>query len=428
MSLKDSAQKKYKKLLIDNPQDQSVISEIPIEILGMILIKLPHQTFKQIVTRTSRQTLANAVAFLQSDKAAHFIRQINNIDPDLKNDIFSLLKPEQQAQIEKLLKYSTEEVGAYMQLEILTATPKETIDDVKEKIKIFETENSNLTFIELFITTLKNHLINTIQLSDLLFYENHETIQSIINNTAHAVKPFSINEHAPINKVVRLFEEFDLSTIAVVDNKGKLLGRILFDDIYAFIRSEEEKQALTMSGTHLQAEENFATAQRTRLEWIFINLVAILLAAMVVNHFKGSIEQIVALAVLMPVVAALGGNVGNQAVTVTVRRLALGEINYTTALMIISKEVRIGIVNGLIIGLVVGILAYFWFHQPMLGVVVGLAIMINLSMAGLIGSALPIIFKHFRIDPAIASPLLLTTATDAMGFFIFLGLATYMLL
>jgi len=428
MPLKDSAQKKYKQLLIDIPQDQSIISKIPIEILGMILIKLPQQTFKQIVTQTSKQTLANAVAFLQSDKAAYFMRQINTIDPNLKNDIFSLLKVEQQAQIEKLLKYSINEIGAYMQLEILTASPKETMDDIKEKIKTFETENSNLTFIELFITTEKNHLIKTIKLSDVLFYENNETIQSIINNTTHAIKPFSINEHAPISKVVHLFEEFDLSTIAVVDNKGKLLGRILFDDIYAFIRSEEEQQALTMSGTHHQAEKNFNTAQRTRLEWIFINLVAILFAAMVVNHFKGSIEQIVALAVLMPVVAALGGNVGNQAVTVTVRRIALGEINYTTALTIISKEVRIGIVNGLIVGLVVGILAYFWFSQAMLGVVVGLAIIINLSMAGLIGSVLPIIFKHFKVDPAIASPLLLTTATDAMGFFIFLSLATLILL
>ena len=282
--------------------------------------------------------------------------------------------------------------------------------------------------IKLFITTEKNHLIKTIKLSDLILYENHETIQSIVN-TAHSIKPFCINEHDPVSKVVHLFEEYELSTIAVVDDKGKLLGRILFDDIYTFIRSEEEKRALKMSGTRPKAEKNFHSAQRTRLEWIFINLIAILLSAMVVNHFKGTIEQIVVLAVLMPIVAALGGNVGNQAVTVTVRRIALnGEIRYKTALAIISKEIRIGIINGLIVGVVVGILAYFWFNQLMLGVVVGLAIILNLSLAGLIGSALPIIFKHFKIDPAIASPLLLTTATDAMGFFIFLGLATLILL
>ena len=427
MSLKDSAQKKYKQLLIDNPQDQSIISKIPIEILGMILIKLPPLTFKQVITQIPKQTLAHAVPFLQSDKAAYFIRQINNINPHLKNDIFSLIKPEERAQIEKLLKYSLEEVGAYMQLELLTATPKETIDDVKEKIKIFETENSNITFIKLFITTQKDHLIKTIKLSDLLLYENHKTIQSIVDTT-HSIKPFCSNEHAPVSKVVHLFEEYDLSTIAVVGDKGKLLGRILFDDIYTFIRSEEEKRALKMSGTRPKAEKNFNTAQKIRLEWIFINLAAILLSAMVVDHFEGTITHIVVLAVLMPIVAALGGNVGNQAVTVTVRRIAIGDINYKTALTIISKEVRIGIVNGLIVGVFVGILAYFWFHLPLLGVVIGLAIILNLSLAGLIGSALPIIFKHFKIDPAIASPLLLTTATDAMGFFIFLGLATLILL
>jgi len=427
MYLKDSAQKKYKQLLINNPKDQSIISKIPIEVLGMILIKLPYQTFKEIVIHTSKQTLANAASFLQSDKVAHFMRQINTIDPHLKDDIFTLLKPEQQAQIEKLLSYSIDEVGAYMQLEILTATPKETVHDVKEKIKNFEKTNPNLTFIKLFITTTKNHLIKTIKLSDLMPHENQETIQSIINTT-YSIKPFSINEHAPISKVVRLFEEFDLSTIAVVDNKGKLLGRILFDDIYNFIRNEEEKQALKMSGTQHEAEQNFSTAQRTRLKWIFINLVAYLFSAMIVNHFKGTIEHIVALAVLMPVVSALGGNVGNQAVTVTVRRIALGEVDYQTALRIISKEVRIGIVNGLIVGVVFGILAYFWFNQPMLAMVAGLSVILNLSLAGLIGSSLPIIFKYFNIDPAVASPLLLATATDAMGFFIFLGLATRILL
>ena len=183
-----------------------------------------------------------------------------------------------------------------------------------------------------------------------------------------------------------------------------------------------------MSGTRPKAEQNFSTAQRTRLKWIFINLVAYLFSAMVVNHFKGTIEHIVALAVLMPVVSALGGNVGNQAVTVTVRHIAVGEVNYKTALRIISKEVRIGIVNGLIVGVVVGILAYLWFNQSMLAMVTGLAVILNLSLAGLIGSSLPIIFKHFKIDPAVASPLLLATATDAIGFFIFLGLATLILL
>lgn len=260
-----------------------------------------------------------------------------------------------------------------------------------------------------------------------MLYDDQERLQSIVD-AMQSHKPLFMNEHAPVNEAVQLFEKFDLSTLAVIDDKGKLVGRILFDDIYIFIRNEEEQRALNMLGTHHQAEKSFTTAQRTRLKWIFINLAAVLLSAIVIDHFKGSIEQIVALAVLMPVVTALGGDVGNQAVTVTVRRIALGDINYKSALAIISKEVRIGLVNGLIVGLVVGILAYFWFHNPMLGVVTGLAIILNISLAGLIGSALPILFKHFKIDPAIASPLLLTTATDALGFFIFLGLATLILL
>jgi len=421
------ALKSYKNILLKNPKNRELLNQIPIENLVATLLKLPHEVFKDLLHTISYEKLAEAISYVESNKAKHIIHRINSIDTKLQKHIYQLLQEEQQHKITQLLKYNDEEVGAYMHLELLCATTDETISHIKHKIKKFKEHHLHAPFIQLFICNKKEHLLATLDITELMSYSESTTLKEIL--TQHNLhKALSINEHASINKAVEMFELFNLSSLAVVDKKGKLLGRILFDDVYTFIRVEEEKQALNMLGTHHEAEKSFGSAQRKRLEWIFINLCAILLSAMVVNHFKGTIEQIVTLAVLMPIVAALGGNVGSQAVTITVRRLSLGNIDTKRATTLILKELSIGVLNGLIVGAVVGVIAYIWFHQYLLGVVVALAIIINLSMAGLIGSLLPIFFKHFNIDPAIASPLLLTTATDAMGFFVFLGLAKIILL
>lgn len=427
MSQLYKTQEYYKKLLLKHPQETKFIDEMPTEILITVLLKLPHGVFEQIIAHLSAEKMADGLAYAPSNKAKHFINRINSINPSVQNQVLKLLKPKQQQQIKQLLKYASTEVGSFMHLEVLNATVDDKIADVKDEIQHYDSINQHAPFMQLFIISRKEHLLATLDITQLILHQDSENLNDIIEKK-QLQKPLMIDEYATINTAVAMFEEFNLSSLAVVDKKGKLLGRILFDDVYIFIRAEEEKQALNMLGTHHQAEKSFGTAQRKRLEWLFINLGAVLLSAIVVNYFRGTIEQFVTLAVLMPIVAALGGDVGNQAVTVTVRRLALGNINHKETFSIISKELFIGIVNGIIIGVVVGVLAYFWFNQPLLGVVVGLAIILNLSIAGLIGSFLPIVLKHFKIDPAIASPLLLTTTTDTMGFFIFLGLASVILL
>ncbi|WP_457750056.1 magnesium transporter [Sulfurimonas sp.] len=419
--------KNYKNLILQNPHNKDVINQIPKENLVNILLKLPHEVFKEVLYILPYKKLAEAIALETSNKAKHIIHRINNIDTSLQKRIYTLLPEDLKHKIKLLLKYNDTQVGAYMHLEYLCASLDETISDIKTKIINFDKLDTYAPFIQLFICNKKEHLLGTINISKLIPYNENVNIKELLQNNK-LNQPIYINHHAPIDKAIELFELFNLSSLAVVDKNGKLLGRILSDDIYTFIRVQEEKQVLNMLGTHHQAEKSFFTAQPKRLEWIFINLCAILLSALVVNYFKGTIQQIVTLAVLMPIVAALGGNVGNQAVTITVRRLAIGDISSQRAVQLILKEFAIGVVNGLIVGAFVGIITYLWFHQYMLGVVVGAAIILNLSLAGLIGSFLPIFFKRFNIDPAIASPLLLTTATDTMGFFIFLGLAKIILL
>jgi magnesium transporter len=421
------ALQEYKTLLLKQPKSSNVLSKIPIEHLVTTLLKLPHEVFKDLLHTISYEKLAEAISYVESNKAKHMIHRIDTIDTQLQKQIYTLLQEEQKHKIKQLLQYSDDEVGAYMHLELLCATIHEDIAAVKEKITHSKKKQQHAPFIQLFVCDKRDRLIATFDIANLLPYPKETKIKDLLKKESPDT-PLSINEHSSISKAVEVFELYNLSSLAVVDKRGKLLGRLLFDDIYTFIRVQEERQALTMLGTHHEAEKSFFTAQRKRLEWLFINLCAILLSALVVNYFKGTIQEIISLAVLMPIVAALGGDVGNQAVTITVRRLSLGDINAKRARKLILKELTIGIINGLLIGLFVGTLAYIWFDQYMLGIVVGLAIIINLSIAGLIGSFLPIFFKRFNIDPAIASPLLLTTATDAMGFFIFLGLAKIMLL
>ena len=403
------------------------LSKVPKNLLAEVILALPLSLFKEAVSILPHKKVAEAISYLESDKATDFMQQLEKVAPQTKALIYPSLHTTQQQEISRLIQYHPDEAGAYMQTELLWATMDESITDIKEKIKAFRKHKPAMQLIKLFVTDKEGHLVATIHFSDLLLFEDEKTLVDVIH-TLHPPKPLSIRDHTPVKEVTKLFREFDLATVAVVNSEDRLQGRIVFDDIYDLILTEEEAQAFKMSGTKQEAEEeSLFSAQRHRLKWIFINLGAILIAASVVNFFRETIEQIVALAVLMPVIAALGGNVGNQAVTVTVRRLALGEISWQYAKEILSKEVYIGVINGVIVGLMVGTVAYFWFQIPMLGVVIGLAIIINLSIAGLLGSLLPLTFKHFDIDPAIASPLLLTTATDAIGFFVFLGLAKVML-
>lgn len=403
------------------------LSTIPLPYLAKTIMEMSTSNFEEVVERLPHRKLVESLSYLDSNEVTDFMQRIEKIDLNLHQVIYSLLQPNQQRQITNLSFYSKDEAGAYMQIEMLQSTTMGQLAEVKKNIQYFRKQKPFTPLIKLFVTDQDRHLVATPHFSDLLLFSDEQTLQEIIE-ILQPHKPLSINEHAPIADAVHLFEEFDLAALAVVDDEGKLIGRILFDDIYDLIREEEEAMALNLSGVHHEIDENFFVAQWSRLRWIFINLGAILLASIVVYHFQNAIEQIVVLAVLMPVVAALGGNVGNQAVTVTVRRLAYGDIDHSRAKSILVREVTIGVLNGLVIGIVVGILSYLWFGIPLLGLVAWIAILINLSLAGLVGALLPILFKKLEIDPAIASPLLLTTTTDTMGFFVFLGLANALLL
>jgi len=406
------------------------IARFPLENLCKILIELPSDIFEEAFSRIPHKKMAAALSYLASDDLTDFLQRVKQYDQDYAKSTYRLLAPDEQAEISHLSQFSADQAGAYMQMEMLSAELTDTLAQVKHKIRIFRKEEPNSPIFKLFVVDVEQHLVAILHFTDLILFDENDTMQTIIAQaTIHHHKPLSVHATTPVEKVIQIFEEYELSIIAVVNDKEQLQGRIVFEDVYDLIRMQEHNQALKMAGTDYEAEEeSFDSARKARLHWLFINLVALCCAAFIVSLYKDTIEQLVALAVLMPIVAALGGNVGNQAVTVTVRKLALHQIDWNNAFPVIKREIVIGGINGMIMGGVVSIITFIWFQQILLGLVIAIAIIINLAVAGLTGSMIPLLIKKFGGDPAIASPLLLTTATDAIGFFVFLGLAEIILI
>jgi len=238
-----------------------------------------------------------------------------------------------------------------------------------------------------------------------------------------------ISANTPASDVAKMFEQRDLVSAAVVDGGGMLLGRITVDDVVDVIQEEAEYAVRVMAG--LGEDDMFApviTSTKRRALWLGINLATAFLAAWVIGRFEETIQQLVALAVLMPIVAGMGGIAGSQTLTIAIRGIALGQINRSNAKSLMYKECAVGILNGIMWACVVSVIVILWFQNLPLGIIIGLAMIINLIIAALAGALIPLGLKHFHIDPAIAGGVLLTTITDVVGFMTFLGLATIFLL
>jgi magnesium transporter len=233
-----------------------------------------------------------------------------------------------------------------------------------------------------------------------------------------------------ISNIIKIFEDYDLSVIPIVGYQNRLIGRITSDDVYDMIEEKATEQIYNLAGIgeNKDYEGNIAKAIKTRGSWLFINLITAILASIVINVFEDTISSYIALAILMPIVASMGGNAGTQTLTIVVRQLALGDIVFDNAKEVVKKELLIAFINGVIFAAIVGIVAYVWFDKPLLGVVIALSLVINIFLSGFFGALIPLGLKKLNIDPAVGSTVILTTATDVIGFFSFLLLAKHILL
>jgi len=276
----------------------------------------------------------------------------------------------------------------------------------------------------------QNRLKYGVGLDSLLTFDFDKTLQENIEADDENYKPIVAYDQEPIKEVVKKFQEYDLSSIPVINDQNVLLGRITSDDIYDIISEQATDQMYHLAGVSDEAEEDddLIKAGKARAIWLGINLLTAIAASLVIGLFESTLQSYVALAVLMPIVASMGGNAGTQSLTVVVRQLALGEIAKHDAYRTIKKEVLLSLANGMLFAIIIGVIASIWFDKGMLGVVIALAMIINLLSAGFFGSVIPLVLKKVGVDPAIGSTVILTTVTDIVGFFAFLGLATIILL
>ena len=415
---------------LDDREFAEALKLVPKDLLGDVTLALPDRYFDDVIENLSVDELCHAVAELESDDQADFMQELEELDETKASEVFETLHVDDQEEITKLKNYEEDEAGSYMQLEVFTAYKDEKVEDVIKKFAQLRKANELENIQNLFIINEDDKLRYAIGLDDLLIFDFAKTLRENIINSGDSFEPKTANDTDDIKEVVHQFEEYDLSVIPIVNIYGILVGRITSDDIYDIIQDGATEQMYNLAGVDDEAEEDddIIEAGRTRATWLSLNLLTAIAASFVIALFADTIESIVALAILMPIVASMGGNAGTQSLTVVVRQLALGEISQGDAMRIIKKEVLISLGNGAVFAIIMGLIAAVWFDIDMLGVVIALSMLINLLMAGFFGATIPLFLKKMDIDPAIGSTVILTTITDVVGFFSFLGLATYILL
>jgi len=406
------------------------VQAIPKELIADVALELPDRYFEDVVESFTVKELAESVTELESDDQTDFIQELEEVDSQMAKEVFAELDKEDQEDILQLKKYEEDEAGAYMQIEVYTAGLEQNVHDVindfAELRKRDELENIHY----LFVTDTDNKLRYGIGLDNLLVFDFDKTLKENIEESPEKFKAnFSIDSE-DISDVVQKFQEYDLNSMPIVDERGVLLGRITSDDIYDIINEQATDQMYHLAGVNDDAEEDegIFNAGKARAIWLGVNLITAIAASLVIGLFEETLQSFVALAILMPIVASMGGNAGTQSLTVVVRQLALGDIAKHDAFRTIKKEVILSLANGLFFAIIMGIIASIWFDKGMLGVVIALSMIINLLSAGFFGSMVPLFLKKMEVDPAIGSTVILTTVTDVVGFFSFLGLATIILL
>ena len=403
------------------------LRKIPKEHLGEVLLELPEHLKDDALEQLSVNKLADVVDELDSDDAADLIQDIAELDSQKEKEVLSKLDDEDVEDIKKLQLYDDNVAGSLMQTELFSANLDEKVGDSIKRLK--ELKKNGLDNIYMvFLVDQFGYFIGAIPLEDVITFDFDKTYRDYLKESYKRI--ISLKATDPIDEVVKNFEDYDLVVMPITDIYGKLIGRITSDDIYDIIEERATEQIYKMAGVDDESEDDreVGAITKKRAIWLGINLVTAIAASFVIGLFDQTIQAYVALAVLMPIVASMGGNAGTQSLTVMVRQLALQEINWHEAKAAIFREVAVSLLNGIIFAVVMGLVAYVWFSDYKLGIVIGAAMIINLLCAGLFGATIPLILKRLGIDPAVASSVLLTTVTDIVGFFAFLGLAKVILL
>jgi magnesium transporter len=361
-------------------------------------------------------TIASAIKKLDTDDALYLIEDMDRQD---QAEILSKISREDRVALSRALDYPENTAGRLMQTEFVAVPDDWSVGKVIDHIR--SAKDIPESFVEIYVTDVGFHLKGEVQLSRLLRSSRDKRVVDIMDDEPTL---FSVSD--PQEDVAYKFEQYNLVSAAVIDPNGKLVGMLMVDDILDVIQEGAEDTILRLGGVGAQEDIGGSILETTksRFSWLLINLLTAILASWVISWFNGTLQQMVAIAVLMPIVASMGGNAGTQTMTVAVRALATRQLGPMNATKVVFRECAVGLINGLLFSIIIGLFAWWWFGFGGLGIVIATAMIINLLAAALAGILLPLLLDYFDIDPAISSAVFLTTVTDVVGFFSFLGLAT----
>lgn len=364
--------------------------------------------------------VAHALEELETDDGVHLIE---DMDHGRRAAVLDLVPEGDRALLELGLRHVEETAGRLMQREVVTAPDYWTVGQTLEHIRT--STHLPRQFFEVFVVDAMFHSLGTIVMSSLM-REDHDVVLRDIMQERQTLIPASMDEE----EVAYLFDQYHLISAAVVDEDERIIGMITVDDIVGVVRQVASEDMLALGGVRDEEalSDSVIETTRSRFSWLFINLLTAICASLVIAFFEDTIREIVALAVLMPIVASMGGNAGTQTLTVAVRALATKDLTATNAVRIVVREVIVGGVNGILFAVLMGVIGAVWFGQIEIGLVLGGAMIINMILAGLAGILVPLGLDRAGIDPAVSSTVFVTTVTDIVGFFVFLGLATLVLI
>ena len=384
-----------------------------------VLSEIDETVRDQLSEALPNELLAKAVTELETDDAAYLIE---NLEQEDRDEILAHLPRGERVILERQLEYPEETAGRLMQSDFVAVAPYWTVEQVIEHAR--ETDDLPDSFSEIFVVDPAFRVLGSIDLSRLLRTKRDVPVSEIMDTDLHLVSATEDQE-----EVARQFERYDLISAPVVDQNNKLVGVITIDDVVEVIQDEAEEDMRALGGVGDESlADSVVETSRSRIPWLIVNLGTAVLSSVVIKFFDASIEQMVALAVLMPVVASIGGNAGTQTMTVTVRALATSKLGAANAPRIITRETLVGLLNGFVLSVIIGGIVFFWFGSGQLGTVIGIAMVVNMLAAALAGILIPLALDRLKLDPAPASGVFVSMITDCVGFFAFLGLASLVLL
>ncbi len=406
-----------------------ILRQIPNEQLSVLLLEFSEKKLSTVLNQFPINRWVDIFDSLESDDATDLFQYLEDIDQDKAEEIFKDLDFREQNKIKRLKRYSDDVAGAYMQTELFEAKYTEKIQDAINRLRKEKKKGELENIHQVFVTGIFNRVQGVINLEDLIIFDFNKTFEEILDENGDKFKPISVTEETPIEEAVQLFMDFELSSMPVINELGSLMGRITSDDIIDVVEESATDQLYGLAGVDDDAEqeEGISQAGKKRAGWLLVNMCTALTVATVISTFQDTIHKVVALAVLMPIVASIGGNAGTQTLTVIVRKLALGEIELSDSKNTFRKELSLAMLNGALFATLVGTIAAIWFQKPIIGVIILSAMFINMLCAGFFGTLIPLLLKKFDFDPAVGSTVLLTAVTDVVGFFSFLGIAKLLL-